>query len=803
MKILAPVQFQSARIYSQNKPEKVCAKNNNFGCGYLTGNKTFQDSKRVSFGSILPFFQNSKNIDISPEKLYRKNYSKLSRFFIRQKLFNPDYIDEYADKISTLAVLDYDNVIAKYNFYNQKVNAGRSYNVRLNRCFSILAEKELDIEGLDVLCKVAEKNDAIDVNELMKVAIKYGKFDSISTKEQTELIEELEKPETWLIPEQIKDLSLTPSLMRIAYFRELNGFQSSGKMKEAMLERQKNVPVRSIAVNEKCFDDLFCEDGSFSYESLKDAFKGVNLNKYYYGVNLKYPRENFIEDFKNVIVHLSPDNKSKVFSYFKFNLDEENDIVGYPVPANIQENEIPENVRKEVIAAKRLVDSFMLQNAIKLDEQDKKLENTLNSFIKAFPEFVSIIGKKHHRGDTIDNHTLVVLKKCLENPMTSEVSPSEQKLLFVAAMLHDISKKQNQIDPEHPLYSAIYAKEIVKKVPMSRDDKERIYELIKHSHWISNGVTDEEMAAIFRRKNDIKLAEIIAKADAESARFDNPVNQERVKNIYALRDKIYKNGIPLFVSALPDKNMISIGSNGLRIVDFTDKNAELAKYGFNSGMKYNDLNFLCHSSTKSASDLLCMCDDSKEICLSSILLSPASSNLLTEHNKGCNVILSAPNSNICLAGSTVGSTGCRRGFQEFKQYLYGQSYEGAMLPDVGIEKFREEIPTKIKKYLALDDNEYAELYSEIDSLNSVDEISDVSLSNGKVVRADSIKSSIKSILNYLYTYRKDGKNEVVVFNPKILAFVIKKDLYNRQEPDRDTLETIRTARENDIPIVIV
>ncbi len=804
MKNLAPVQFQSARTYSQNKPEEVREKNDNTSCrNLLTENKSSLEFKRVSFGSFFPFLDSHKSKEISPEKLYRKNCSKLSRFFLKQKLFNPDYIGIYEDKISALAVLDCDSVIEKYNFYNQKVNAGRNYNVRLERCFSILAEKELDIEGIDSLCKLSEENSALDVNELMKVAIKYGKFDNVSTKEQTELIEELEKPEVWLTPDQIKDLSSIPSLMRIEYFRDLNRLQTSDKMKEEMLERQKNVPVHSIAVDSKYFDDLFCEGGSFSYSNLKDAFKGVNLDRYREGMSLKYPRENFIRDFKNIVVHLSPEDRAGVFSYFKFNIDEENDIVGYPVPIEIEDSKIPENIKKEVIAAKKLVDAFILQNEIKLDEQDKKLENTLNSFIKAFPEFVSIIGKKHHRGDTIENHTLVVMQKCIENPMTSELPPQDQKVLFIATMLHDISKKQNKVDHDHPLYSAIYAKEIVKKVPISSDDKERIYELIKHSHWTTNSTRNEDMAAIFRRKNDLKFALILSKADTESAGFEYPVKQERIDRIYALRDKIYKNGIPIFASVLPDRGMIPQDSYGLKVIDFTDKNADLSKYGFTAGTKFSDLNFLCHSSTKSASELLSLCDDSKEICLSAILLNPVSSNLMTEYNKGCNVLLSSPNSNICLASSTIGSTGCRRGFEEFKQYLYGQSYEGAMLPDVGIERFREEIPKKLKSYLSLSDEEYAELYCELDSLNSVSEIKDVSLSNGKIVNGDLIKSGIKSVLDYLDIYRKDGKNEVVAFSPKVLAFVIKKDLYDKHEFDRDTLGIINAAKENDIPLVLV
>jgi len=807
MKILSTIHLPIVQVQNQKLSVSNLSKPENVYCSYDWRQKSDENthigSQNVAFGSLFNFHLGDKKPKLSPEKLYRKNYSKLANYFIKQKLFNPDYIDEYSDKISTLAVLDYDSVIAKYNFYNKEVNAGCSYNVRLPRCFDILAESKLDTEGLETLCRLKSDSKNIDVNELMKIANRYKRFDSISTKEQTELIEGLDKPEVSFLPEQVQQLSLSASLMQIPYFFDLSKLESSKKMKEALIERQKNAPVHSISVDSKCFDGLFAEGGAFSYERLKDAFKGVDLDRYRDGMRLEYPREDFINDFKNVIVHLSPDDKAKVFSYFKFSIDEQNDIIGYPVPKKANDEGLPVSIRKEVIAAKRLVEVFMLQNTIKLDEKDKKLEDALNAFIKAFPEFVSIIGKKHHRGDTIDNHTLVDLKKCLENPMTAELSPLDQEVLFIATMFHDISKKQNKIDPEHPLYSAIYAKEIVKKAPISLDDKERVYELIKHSHWISSGVTDEEMAAIFRRKNDIKLATILAKADAEATGFENPIPQDRIEKIYALRDQIYKNGIPLFVSVFPEKADIPPDDDGVKIIDFSDKSVDLSKYGFEKGTKFSDLNFLCHSSTKSASELVSICDDSKEICLSSTLMSPAISDLLTEYNKGCNIILSSSNSNICLAGSMVGSTGCRRGFQEFKQYLYGLSYEGAMLPDVGIKNFREEVPGKLKKYFALNDDEYAELYGELDSITSVDEIKDVALSNGKTISASLIKEGVNNIVTYLHTQIENKKNEVVVFNPKVMAFVIKKDLYNKQERDEQTKTTINTAKENDIPIVLV
>lgn len=801
MKISSSIHFKSGQL-SNNKQQTSLLTSSLNSCQENQEGKL--PSKNVSFGSIFSLF----NIVMasSPEKLFRQNYIKLARFFVRQKIINPNYVDAYESQISTLATLNYDDVVAKYNYCNEKMPLHGSSAIRIPQCFSILAESKLDLDGLSMLCKFAQQPGSqgnLDINELMQKAGQYEKFDNISTKEQVELISNLNKPSTLLSQKQIEELQNSKSLMQIPYFRDLYSLKSEEKIKESLLERQKNVLVKPITVDNQKFDSLFGSNGVFLYDNLKEAFKGVNLNKYYRGVPLKYPRENFVSDFNNLVKHLAPQDKSKVFAYYKFNIDEDDDIIGYPVPREVKEDDVPAGIKKELSAAGKLVNAFMLENKIELQECDRKLEDTLNTFIKAFPEFVSIIGKKHHRGDSIDNHTLADLQGCVENPMTKELTPLDQQLLFVATMFHDISKKENKIDREHPKYSAIYTKEIIKKLPVSPDSKERIYNLIKNSHWTTNGTSDEEAAAIFRRKNDMKLAIILSKADTESAGFKYPVSQERINRIYTFINDIYKNGIPLFADNLPDKKNIPFDKRGLRVIDFSADLSDVTEYGFKVGTKLSDLNFLCHSSTEKSDSLLSLCDDSKEICLSSILMNPSASKLLTQLNKGCNVILAASNSNICLAGSFVGSTGNKRGFNEFKQYLYGLSYEGAMLPDIGIQKFREELPSKLKNSLKVDDNEYAELYKELDSAVSVDDIQDIILSSGKVIKSSDIKKAIQDIIAYMNVPKKDKNNEVVVFNPKIQAFVIKKDSYNADEPDDETLATIKTAKENDIPVVLV
>ena len=64
-----------------------------------------------------------------------------------------------------------------------------------------------------------------------------------------------------------------------------------------------------------------------------------------------------------------------------------------------------------------------------------------------------------------------------------------------------------------------------------------------------------------------------------------------------------------------------------------------------------------------------ICDDSKEICLSSSLLN-VNYGLSTNYNSGVSVILHSSNSDIALAGKKVGGTGGQRGRDAFENYIY-------------------------------------------------------------------------------------------------------------------------------------
>ena len=439
------------------------------------------------------------------------------------------------------------------------------------------------------------------------------------------------------------------------------------------------------------------------------------------------------------------------------------------------------------------VEKFMLNNKVHLDPNDKDLENVLNDIITVYPEFISVIGKKQHRGDSIDYHTFDDLKRIMNDEQFDELNSKEQRILTVATLFHDFGKSQGEIDDGHALKSAQSAKEIIKKMEVSFDEKERIYNLIKHSHWLVESCDSEDLAFYFRRPNDFKMAQMFEKADSNSAGFEYAPNSDKIKSIKKNIDKINSNGIPIFADSLPtDITKYDVNKHGVRYIDLRDPEASVEKYGYPKGTKVKDLKFLCHASSDNAKDFSALCDDSKDVCLSTMLLD-RSSGFSTGYNSYGAYILSGNNANIVLGGKDLSCTGGHRGYNYAKEAMY-QRMEKLESSGMGNRnESREEIPNKIREELNLSKEEYIEFYNSICNLENTDEIEDVKLSTNRIVAKEEIKSTISDIKDFMAKKRENGErgytNEFVVYNPKIEAQVVSGDI------DRYT--------ESDVPLVLV
>ena len=803
-------KFLSKVLPSNNKGEKLnpLPTSVSYGIEYFTKKTQNAENAENAISNKI----NEKIGEIKITKLFKSNGVPLSEIYKNK------------DFIKRLARLDYKNVEAKYIYFKNELQQYILPYLKndLSQVAKILDFEELTVQDLDSLHKMArivyEKHSKFtntqipqDIYLNIKTNIeniqKYENFDMLATQEQSEYIQLFGFN---LDDEFINALKDSDYLMKFDLIRDAKRLGSSKLLKQELRERMKNKPISAIDVNPAKVNE-FLNSNYFNIDFLKSSIGNIDLSKYNCGLPLKYSRDNFISDFNTTIKDLTLKERKEIFDYYKFNIDSKNDIIKFPVPSNADTSSLSPKVQEVISKTNKYVNDFVLNNKIILDDEDKEAEKLLNDFITVFPEFISVIGKIQHRGDSIDHHTLDNLQRCLNNPEIQNLTEEEQLILFFSVMFHDIAKKQELIDDGHQRPSAIYAKEIIKKVPISMQEKEQIYNLIVNSHWLTEGKSAKDLGAVFRHNNEFKIAQIMAKADCESSGFEYAPSEAQINAINENINKIKSNGISLFADNLPDDtSKFPTDKDGVKYLDFTDKEADLSVYGFPEGTKVKDLNLLSHNASTNFESLVNLCDDSKEICLSSSFLN-ASDKICTDYNLGyshenCNVILYSSNADIALAGVKVGCTGGKRGFEHFKDFVYGEnnSYKNEENRAEKNKRQRNELPNYLKEQLNLSDDEYFELYKHLEKYSDKRDIQAVTLNSGKTLDAKTIKDALNNMHEYLLTSNKNSNeyiNEVVVFQPKIQAVILSKKSFFNSDLEHSKLK--QTAKNNDIPIILI
>lgn len=753
----------------------------------------FVSEKGTAAAGVLgKFFNKVKETITSPETAQKINEARLTKLFIQNGSFDVTDFKELQNNkeiIKELAKSDYNNVEKKYNSliknirkeeknpksfrYKNKISLG-------NLAYPLKYEK-LQAQDIDEIYRIkrsrpADENPCIhndlDFNQFLRTLNEYDNFDNLPASTQKSLMNSLNRDYptfNTITTEEAGDISDSSPLMKFGYIKDLKSVKSNEELVKILDARRRNIPCKAIPSDNEAIERVLSKEG---IDNLSNALKETDLTKYEKGFPLKYSRNDFIKDFNNLVADLNEDDRAKVFDHFQFKINTANDIINYPNPAA---DEVPDGLEEVTAKAQKLINKFMLENEVQLAPEDNALENELNNIIKAYPEFVSIMGKIQHRGDSIDHHTLDDLKRIMADERFERLPDSEQKILTTATLFHDFGKAQKTVDKGHEKKSALEAKEIIKKTPLSLDEKERIFNLINHSHWYVDGSKEDDIAFCFRRPNDFMMAEMFEKADSNSAGFDYSPSKTKTDNIKQHINKINSTGIPLFADNLPAEDKYYDKTQaGIRYLDLRDPEMSVEKYGYPKGTKVKDLKFLCHSSYDEQADFEALCDDSKEVCLSTSLLD-CRNKFSTGYNSGDSYILSGNNANIVLGGKDVGGTGGHRGYHYAKETMYLHDTQGLSKNYAEIE--RQMIPDQIKEKLNLSNEEYTEIYTNICNLKNKNDIEDIELSNGRKIRAKDIKQTISDIQKELVRPREKGEkgytNEIVVYNPKIEAKVLR------------------------------
>lgn len=260
----------------------------------------------------------------------------------------------------------------------------------------------------------------------------------------------------------------------------------------------------------KALDEMENPDGAFLHTDLEDPS---------FVISLKYNRQSFIDDIKKATSQLDEIERTNVTSFFGFVLEEHDDFTslrGYPSIENL-------NKEDAVSYAKvyHYVKNFVSDNEVTLRNHPVS-SKCLNAIVTAFPEFLTLIGKiQHHTHSySVDIHTLKVLQGVMQNPCYSSLPKDDKRALQMAVLMHDITKKEGEIDKSHPVCSAKDASFILNKIDMPLSEKTKICLLIRNHDWLeryNKGITTaEEFARILKDGNNFKMLCILAEADLKS-----------------------------------------------------------------------------------------------------------------------------------------------------------------------------------------------------------------------------------------------------------------------------------------------
>ena len=146
---------------------------------------------------------------------------------------------------------------------------------------------------------------------------------------------------------------------------------------------------------------------------------------------------------------------------------------------------------------------------------DKLRNNKLKKELPEFYELKEVIENNDwHNNDSVFNHTLTVLEKLEEllknvkdkisNYLNQKITNCTRKdLLFLAALFHDIGKKETMVKKgnwaecpkyEHEKYGSVKVKKILKRIDLSGNEKDIVIQIVRHHgdiHYILDPKNDK------------------------------------------------------------------------------------------------------------------------------------------------------------------------------------------------------------------------------------------------------------------------------------------------------------------------
>ncbi len=442
---------------------------------------------------------------------------------------------------------------------------------------SQILKEAFDVEYANDLCKNYEKYgiETSDIAFLLKNQneITLEQFKGLQEKVGNKTFRQLSENDI-IVGSQVygligsKNINEIPLSEKRSVLKQLvacnaNLFGASEKLKElapliptTQQEYCELLPsiVRSLGVETNKLSAEQIKNTNTSTKNLANSLAQIS-DKDFTKLNIsqKYSREEFINTVIEKTKDLPDTERQKVFDYYGFELLKNDTnktgytLYGYPVNLNnghklaeisdVKTKAVVEDLRSDVVR-------FSKENKIKCE--NPQIEQFLNEIVEVLPEMRTMIGKAQHGNNgtrgahdfDVMKHSLKVMQKISQDPKFAKLNESDQKVMMLASLMHDITKLEGHPDGMHAENGAFDVFFIAKKFNLTPEEETKLYKICKHHEWLNFVNTSKSESELTKRlqsvafdlqqDNLVDMAEIFTHADLRAVKADDSFHDTKV-----------------------------------------------------------------------------------------------------------------------------------------------------------------------------------------------------------------------------------------------------------------------------------
>lgn len=613
--------------------------------------------------------------------------------------------------------------------------------------------------------------------------------------------------------------SLSKDILNLC--RKYSEVDIDAKMAELTLALGKKKDIITISQEQqKLFVKDILANNNSNAENILKNFNFAQFGKE--GLPLKYTREQFTANIKNLIKDLTPEEQIIVLEHFGL-IEGAAGFDGMPTNKPFNNEDATAQLKETAQKIQSEIELFTTKNQICTG--DATVDSVLNSLIQGLPEFTSIVGKKQHgtHAYSVDIHTLKVLQSAMNNPLYKNLTDRDKTILKFAALCHDLGKRGDVVDVGHASSSAEFCTAILDKFSFPQGMKDRIIDIVDNHHWFeaynTGKATANDVAVRCRRPEDFLIYEILAKADFENvnndfhlggksngaktqAEFDRFM-QERMQAIDdALTTMYARSNLVFDTQFVQNGDMFprqAVEIDGelieLKVLDLNNlkSNESLQKYGFSTGVTKDNARFTVHMtspSTGAMESVLVLTQNSLNQSAWSTSLIKASNNR-TYENRKFGFVLDVDQANISEANFSNTGSGYGKGLETFKTILFDAN--GSARTFVRDRLIKE----LSKKGIKLNDKEYAQLVKYLITKKYTTQITKDIKIGEQVIKAEVLVKALETSRDALFE-GGDIHSEIVPINPRVKGLIAKVEKLEDCPP-----EFLNFAKTHNLPIILM